>query len=221
VASSELDAVDIAQMVPGLRLRPFTRGLWYGGDALVDPRHVMAALRVALGKRGVRIVEGERVARIEANEPTVLAAGAWTSEIGTPGAPIPRAYPIRGHLTAYQLPPGRVGPLVRHHHTYLLQRSNGVFIAGTSEELAGFNRDIDPVVESGIRRRAAEWLPELAGLPSTTWTGFRPAAEGLDPVIGPLNGAPLWLAYGHYRNGILMAPGTAEVVAASIAAHLG
>lgn len=217
IASEEITRAELEQRVPEIRLNTFSGALWYPGDALVDPRHVMAALRVTLTKLGVQIIEDQPVTRLPIDgEPLVLAAGAWSTSID-PTLLVPQAFPIRGHLTGYHFEPGRLEPILRHHHTYLLQRSNGYLIAGTSEEHAGFDRSIDPVVEDNIRARAEALLPYLKGRRSETWTGFRPAAQGLTPVVGRIPGTGLWLAYGHYRNGILMAPGTASRIAVEMA----
>ena len=79
--------------------------------------------------------------------PVVLAAGAWSSQIclshrGQP-VPLPESFPVKGHLIAYHGQPGALGPIRRSGHTYLLQRSNGLIIAGSTEERAGFDRRID------------------------------------------------------------------------------
>jgi len=209
---------------------------WYPADAIVNPRDAMKALHIALKQRGVAVRENVRVtamtadaqgirltagdAAIEAGA-GVLAAGAWAGAIRIAidgqrwGGP--RAYPIRGHLVGFELPPGTLSPLVRWNHTYLAQRASGLLIAGASEEEVGFDRNIDAGIAAAIRQRARRLAPGLVdGPPTTIWTGFRPAAEGKLPVLGPMAGSRLFAAYGHYRNGILMAPGTARLIADSI-----
>jgi glycine oxidase len=211
--------------------------LFYPQDAQVDPRHVMHALRSACLKRGVAIREGVRVAEMRPTSEgievvtaqgvmhaaaAVLAAGAWSSEITVAGQALPRAYPVRGHLIGFRLEAGSLGSILRHGHTYLLQRAGGFTIAGTSSERAGFDRTLDAGVTSDIQFRAAQILPVLAGLePEERWLGFRPALEGETPAIGRAGEHALWLAYGHYRNGILMAPATAQKVAGEIMANSG
>src|SRR5205085_5840441 len=123
----------------------------------------------------------------------------------------PRTFPVRGHLIGYQLEPYSLGPLLRRGHTYLLQRSGGFTIAGTSSEQVGFDRGLNPAIVHDIQSRAAEVLPSLSGRqPLEKWLGFRPAIEGDRPAIGRAADTAVWLAYGHYRNGILMAPATAQ-----------
>jgi glycine oxidase len=96
-------------------------------------------------------------------------------------------------------------------------------IAGSSTEDAGFDRKINDAIVADIRDRAARLLPELAQIePSSCWIGFRPAmapgaggAAPCMPLIGQI-GPKLWAAVGHYRNGILLAPETARLIAESV-----
>jgi len=226
-----------AQAELGIRAEVTAGGLYYPDDALVDPRDVTRALRCACERRGVLVREHARVlaARVTgeradvetsggvlSGSAAVLAAGAWSGAIPVTGAggriAIPASFPVRGHLLGYALEPGSVGAILRHGHTYVMQRSSGFTIAGTSSEQVGFNRELDPAIVADIRARASELLPELrsAGEP-VAWLGFRPATEGFEPAVGRLGDTCLWLAYGHYRNGILLAPGTAARVAGEIA----
>jgi glycine oxidase len=212
--------------------------LFYPDDAIVDPRDVMRALRYACQARQVRILERTRVLEIRIAAGTVdietsagplsasaavLTAGAWSGAIpitrtGTgESIAITPTFPVRGHLLGYTLPPGSLGPILRRAHTYLLQRASGFTIAGTSSEQAGFDRRLDPAVIAGIHARACELLPRLRSAPEPqAWLGFRPATANFEPVIRRLDDLPLWLAYGHYRNGILLAPATARLISREI-----
>jgi glycine/D-amino acid oxidase-like deaminating enzyme len=226
-----------AQSELGIRAEVTGDRLFYPDDALVDPRDVTRALRCACERRGVSIREQTRVLAVRVTEgraevetgggvltgsAAVLAAGAWSGAIPVfgPGGriEIPASFPVRGHLLGYALEPGSVGPILRHGHTYVMQRSSGFTIAGTSSEQVGFNRELDPLVVDEIRARAGELLPRLRlAAEPIAWLGFRPATEGFEPAIGRLGDTCVWLAYGHYRNGILLAPGTAARVAGEVA----
>jgi glycine/D-amino acid oxidase-like deaminating enzyme len=89
-------------------------------------------------------------------------------------------------------------------------------------ETVGFNRSIDPDIVCDIARRAEALLPILqkAGAPQA-WIGFRPRADAHQPQIRRFTHSALWLAYGHFRNGILLAPATAQRVTAEIMSNLG
>jgi glycine oxidase len=125
---------------------------------------------------------------------------------------------VKGHLIGFDLAPGSLGPMLRRGHDYILQRSNGFTIAGSTEEHADFNRTVDAEVCAGIQQRAAALFPKLAETsPSARWIGFRPFSDG-GPHIRRVDGTNVWLAYGHFRNGILLTPLTAKVIAGQITA---
>ena len=209
-----------------------TGALFYPDEAIVDPRDVTRALRCACHARQMRISERTQVReirlaahRVDVETTTgplsasvaVLAAGAWSSAIPVTsgGNPIniTPTFPVRGHLLGYALPPGSLKPILRRGPTYLLQRASGFTIAGTSSEQVGFDRNLDPSIIAAIHQRACELMPRLRSAPEPqAWLGFRPATVDFEPVIGRLGDTPLWLAYGHYRNGILLAPATARRV---------
>jgi len=212
--------------------------LLYPEDAVVDPSDVTYALLTACRARQVVVQEGLPVTGIHAGPASiavetqtgrlsaalaVLAAGAWSGSIpftidGTPHR-LPGSFPVRGHLIGYHLAPGVCPTILRHGPTYILQRSNGFTIAGTSMETVGFDRSVDRDIVCSIARRAETLLPELreAGQPEA-WIGFRPRADAHQPQIRRFEDSGLWLAYGHFRNGILLAPATAERVASEITA---
>jgi glycine oxidase len=212
--------------------------LFYPEDASVDPRDVTRALLAACRSRGVRVYENLPVTGIHTTPgsvavetPTgrvaaataVLSAGAWSGSIPFTGpGSLPGSFPVRGHLIGYRLEAGTCPIILRQGQTYILQRRNGFTIAGTSMETVGFNRTIDAGVVSDIARRAEALLPILrqAGAPEA-WIGFRPRADAHQPQIGKFADSALWLAYGHFRNGILLAPATAERVTAEITSNAG
>ena len=195
----------------------------YPGDALVDPLSINDALLVACRSRGVVIREHEPVTEILGNgagvrtehadymsDRVLIAAGAWSSAL-FPG--LPRAYPVRGHLLSFELEPGLLPVIVRSEHAYVVQRESGSVVAGSSMENAGFDREINASVAEEIHGRAAKLVPALASLkPSNCWTGLRPASD-TGPVVGRFADTNIWTAYGHFRNGILLTPDTAQTIA--------
>lgn len=203
-------------------------GVVYPADGFVDPRDVLRALRSVLERRGVPIHEQAPVAefRTDTERAVVLAAGAWSSQIllrhRGQAVPVPESFPVKGHLIGYYRRPGSLGPIRRSGHTYILQRTTGLVIAGSTEERAGFNRKIDPRICHRIHKRAQLLWPELQGkLYDECWIGFRPATLTGVPAMGRVPHTNVWLAYGHYRNGILLAPVTADRIARDITASSG
>ena len=235
IQSKPVSVPQIAAFWPRVRSEGRAGGRFFPKDAIVNPREVVVALATACRKLGVSIVQNCAVARIEIARnaarvhtasssadyaAAVIAAGAWSSEIAVKGvAPIPAAEPVRGHLIGFQQPEQTCSTIVRHGDTYLLQRANGLLIAGSSIEHVGFDREVRPDIATGLRAQAAFVFPHLGETtPTETWVGFRPASDAIH--IEAWHSERLYLAYGHYRNGILLAPITAKMIAAAIDANL-
>jgi glycine oxidase len=219
-------------------VRPDALGaIHYTNEAIVDPAGLMRALRAACLARGVTVQEQSPVKSISVTESDVqvsqykarfaiIAAGAWSSGISVTidhqQHALPRSFPMKGHLLGYRLPAGSLATTVRHDHTYVLQRGDGFTIAGSSTEDVGFDRSIDPKIVADLAARAGALVPALRGLqPESIWIGFRPAtgtAGAVAPHIGRVLSSRLWLAYGHYRNGILLAPATCDQACREISA---
>ena len=227
IRSHAISWAEAEKMVPGMaRVEGGLR--FYPDDALVDPREACHALLAACRARGVSIQENCCVQSIQAgrdvtvetsqgrltSDRLVIAAGAWSGAIplSVRGARCqqPGTHPVRGILVGRQFPRRTVGPFLRRGHNYLVQRESGVAIGGTTAEKAGFDRTVsEEAVDKVVRGVEALW-PEFAnGTESQSWIGFRPASDNGEPQIGRFEDAPVWMAYGHFRNGILMAPATA------------
>jgi glycine oxidase len=193
--------------------------MFHPEDGIVDPAALLRALHCACESRTVRIMR-EHVTTIEPRDyaAVVIAAGAWSGQVHVNNVTLPAVTPIKGHLIGFQLEPGALGPVRRHRETYVLQRSSGFLIAGSNEQDIGFDCTVDAAICEDIHRRAALLFPPLEhATPAKRWIGFRPRSVGVDgPHIGRVEGTNVWLAYGHYRNGILLTPVTAQRVAAEI-----
>lgn len=192
---------------------------WFPNEAAVDPRHVCAALLAACRALGVQICENE--ATVALAGPTVIAAGAWASRIpGLEGAP--RAFSVKGHLLGYHRKKNSLPSIVRHGHHYALQRANGYTIFGSDEEREVWDTTPDAERVAALTEAAAALLPRLLdGPPDDVWAGLRPWSDAREPVVEKMPDRDVWLAYGHYRNGILLAPVTARLITESILASAG
>ncbi len=236
IQSKRISAAQVATFWPRVQRESLSGARFYPDDAIVDPRELVAALEAACRACGVRITPDCRVSRIDVSEHTatvvtangvqtyraaVVAAGAWSGGIAVTGvAALPFSEPVKGHLIGYWQPEQTCNTILRSGDLYLLQRANGLLIAGASVEHAGFDRNIDHKIAAHLAAAAGRILPHLAETsPSEIWTGLRPASDSLQ--MGQWHSPRLYLAYGHYRNGILLAPVTARRVAAEINANLG
>jgi glycine/D-amino acid oxidase-like deaminating enzyme len=211
------------QAAVGIASSVVADGILYPNDGYVDSPQVVSALRRACEKRGATLEDGHTVGEIDADrsDAVVIAAGAWSGAILVTARggrlALPKTIPVKGHLLGYRLARGSLPRILRHGHTYMLQRANGYTVAGSSEERIGFDTTIDDGICRDIHARCRELWPELARHePCDRWIGFRPATEDLLPKIGRFEATNVWLAYGHYRNGILLAPATAQRIADSI-----
>jgi len=232
VKAQLVSRADLGHLIPGID-GELAGGYLYPAEGQVDPRTVMAALRVACQRAGVTIVEDEPVVALEWDHAGlyasvgsgrmmkaacgVLAAGAWASQMGKY---LPAVFPVKGHLIGYPMRPGTLPHVLRYHHTYVVQRQSGYTIAGTNEERAAYDRVVNEETCLEIAARARRlW----AGLPESAadgWVGFRPGVNAEGPYLGRWKDSPLWLAYGHYRNGILLAPATGERLSLQILSSL-
>jgi glycine oxidase len=211
----------------GIRVEERADGLFYPDDALVDPLRLLKALRCAAEARGARF-EKRRLSALDADQhaAVVVAAGAWSGALevacGGQRVALPATVPVKGHLIGFAMPPGTVGPFLRRGTAYVLQRADGLVVAGSNEERVGFDTAIDDRVCRKLHEDAAALLPAIEGKrPARRWIGFRPAlAEGSGPRMERVKGTNVWLAYGHYRNGILLTPVTATRVSAEVVSGL-
>jgi glycine oxidase len=153
-------------------------------------------------------------------ERVVLATGAWTSliQIGDYFLPF-QVKPIRGQIIEFQTAKRIFSKVIYSPRGYLVPRFDGRVLAGATVEDAGFDKSVTKDGITLLREHALEIAPSLVNLEiQDAWAGLRPfAADGL-PILGGLSElANLFIATAHYRNGILLAPATARILADKIA----
>ena len=202
-------------------------------DYQIENRRLIEALVKANEKLGVRLItdcqvselliENEKVRGVETSNGfvfarvVVLAAGAWTSQINSSLA-LPQLEPVRGQMLCYETRPRIARHVIYSSRGYLVPRRDGRLLAGSTTEWVGFDKRVTDEGVRAIKSMAIEIAPALAQLtPVDSWAGFRPRATDDLPVLGPCEEiADLFYATGHYRNGILLAPITAQLTAAAI-----
>ena len=141
----------------------------------------------------------------------VLCAGAWAGTIA--GAPCAMAVqPVRGQLVSFDAAP--LGHAVYAPDVYLVPRANACTLAGSTMEYVGFDARATDSVVRRLSQNARSLCPALPARATTSWAGLRPVTPDLLPLIGRDPQEPsLIYACGHSRNGVLLAPITAEIVA--------
>lgn len=149
----------------------------------------------------------------------ILSAGAWTAEFGVRlGRPLP-TLPVKGQMVAIANPPVLPERVIgRVDSSHFVPRTDGSVIFGSTKEKVGFDRRIVAASTQWSLGFAHELGPRLLeGEIASLWAGFRPGTVDEEPIMGRVPGYDnLWAATGHYRTGVQMAVGTAEVMAASI-----
>jgi glycine oxidase len=148
----------------------------------------------------------------------VIAAGAWLNAIAIEGAVLPSIRPVRGQIVrlAWQREPLRT--IVWGPKCYVVPRTDGTILVGATVEDAGFAEHTTTAGVRDLLEAACELLPSASGAPFIeARVGLRPAAPDDLPVLGPdPELAPIVHACGHYRNGVLLAPVTADLVVAEL-----
>jgi glycine oxidase len=194
------------------------RALSVPGDLSVDNRALLAALLAACRGAGVHF-SGQRCARIPAADVVVLAAGAHSAALHPTLARVIR--PVKGEIMRLRSRPGTLAPpsrtvraIVGGRHSYLVPRDGGGLVLGATQRETGFDTD---VTAGGVRELltdAERVLPAIAEYTlEEVAAGLRPGSPDNLPVIGELEPGVL-AATGHHRNGILLAPLTADAVLA-------
>ena len=189
------------------------------GDHAVDPRLVCAALVRACERAGVELRRGSEVTDPAAlgAERVVLAAGPWSGTFGDE----PRVRPVKGQSLRLRDPqgPGLLERVVRYDGGYLVPRGDGRYVLGATVEERGFDTTMTAGAIYELLRDAGELVPGVLELEvEEALAGLRPGTPDNAPVIGPSRTDPrvIW-ATGHYRNGVLLTPVTAELVLDALA----
>lgn len=227
---------DVARQLEPSICEDVRAALKFPRDTQVENRRLISALAAANERLGVRMETGTdvmslqvdrgRVCGVEssrgfvATERVVVACGAWSSLLPAAGIALPnlRIKPVRGQMLCFEANPQVARHVIYSPRGYIVPRRDGRLLAGSTTEQAGFEKRVTAAGMQAILSAALEISPRIAALPMTdSWSGLRPRAADTLPVLGPcaeIDG--LFYATGHYRNGILLAPVTGEVIARAI-----
>jgi glycine oxidase len=222
---------------PGLT-PTFVGGVLAGGDASVDPRALALALAAALReaggelRTGTEVIDGlwdgERLVGVRTDgeeihaDNVVLSNGAWSGQ--TPWLPAearPNVRPVKGEVIELRPREGEPLPaerIIASERIYLVPRTDGRLIAGATQEERGFDTTVTAGGVHELLREAYRILPDVAEMELVGMVaGLRPGTPDNLPIVGRGAVDGLVLATGHFRNGIMLAPITAEAVAAALA----
>ncbi|WP_243338276.1 glycine oxidase ThiO [Anaeromyxobacter soli] len=226
-----LDEAAVRTLEPGLS-REARGALFFADEASLDPRLLARAVYVAAARAGATFLtgdvrrirtEGGRAAgvehaagRIDADA-VVLAAGSWSLLVEGNGLSPGAVRPVRGQIAVVDTRPPLLSRVVFSGHGYVVPRPDGRILCGSTMEDVGWEK---AVTAGGLRHVldvAIEIAPSLAQAPVVeTWSNFRPASPDGEPILGEGTIPGLFYATGHTRNGILLAPITADAIAAAV-----
>lgn len=223
-----LRGAELAAAEPGIAPR-IVAALRFPDDAQIEPRAYLRALAQAAAAAGARfrtggyvrrvIERGGRAAGVDVDGETVaagavvVAAGSWSSLVEGAGPAARAVRPMRGQIVELETRPPAVRGVITGPGGYVVGRADGRVLCGSTMELAGFDKK---VTAGGLRHvldTALALVPGLAEAPVTgSWANFRPFTDDKLPVLGEAPLAGLFLATGHFRNGILLSAVTAEIL---------
>ncbi len=234
-ATERLSPRECRRLEPGLT-PSLHGGIHVPGDAVVDPRSLAEALLAAALAEGVELIAGSEIerglisgGRIEGvvtgsgelrAGAVVLATGAWSGQAPwLPAEARPPVRPVKGQaLELAGAAEPLCGRIVASERVYLVPRNDGRLIVGATMEEQGFDTRVTAGGVHELLREAYRLLPEIAELElRDAAAGLRPGTADNLPIIGPGALDGLVLATGHHRNGVLLAPLTAERVARLLA----
>ena len=225
-----ISAEEAQRRIPGLATEG--RSFLWVEEVSLDPRDLCAALPLAASAAGVVLQEGTEVLAVRSQADSVEimtsrgtvsagafvnCSGAWAAEIQHPDLQRPPAAgvePRKGQIFTVQMEcPFDLAYVLRSPQVYLVPRGGGKVVVGATVERVGFDRRVDPLTIRRLQAQAAELWPPIASAPVVeSWTGLRPGTSDGLPVIGGAGHPRCWVATGHFRNGILLAPATGLIV---------
>lgn len=206
------------------------KSLWCPEVAQVRNPRLLSALAERCRQLGVKFFENTEITGfirknrqllgVESKEgllscqKAIVTAGAWTGKLLKQIDINIEIYPVRGQMLLLQASPGMLDSMLMQDNHYLVQRQDGLILAGSTSENVQFNKSITPMARETLWNFALAQLPALKSSDIIRqWSGLRPGSHDCVPYIGPLPGwIGLYVAAGHFRYGLTNAPATAEIL---------
>ncbi len=223
-----LDARQVRDCEPAMAA-PCATGLWMPQVAQVRNPRLLQAVQAAVLARGVAIRTHSEVVAIEPvaaglavrteaasyhAQQVVVAGGAWSAGLLQRLGVTLAVEPVRGQMLLFQTRPGMLRRIVLKHDRYLIPRQDGLVLAGSTVEYAGFDKMTTAAAREELRAAALALVPALADCPVIQhWSGLRPGSPNGVPFICEVSEIKgLYLNAGHFRNGVAMAPASARLM---------
>ncbi len=229
--AAEFPRARVVDLEPALAEGTVHSDAVYVMERSVDPRALTAAAFKTARNRGVDVSSGDPVVKVNisggrttgvtttktsfAAHKVVNCAGAWSGTIAPDVFP---TRPVRGQMLCLAMPSRTLlQHVIRTPHVYLIPRSDGRLLVGATVEEAGFDKRTDPATIQRLYHAALEAVPRLRDAKILEdWAGLRPGTPDALPILGATETPGYFVATGHFRDGILLAPITADVMTAVI-----
>jgi glycine oxidase len=201
-------------------------GAWFPGEASLDPRRLFLGLRATAEAAGATflqrqvvgvarqrvVVDHDGVTDFIDGDAVIVAAGAWTPQVQGADVAADVVFPVRGQMLELQGPAGAFAPVIFSSKGYVVPRKDGRVLAGSTMEQAGFEKALTPAGLARLGAMVQALTPSLQHAPVlSTWAGLRPGTKDGLPLLGQQNNG-VWIASGHFRNGVLLATQTAALL---------
>ena len=204
--------------------------LWMPDVAQVRNPRLVRALRGSLEHLGVHIregtpvtgliLDGERARGVSLAEgplyadAVVIAGGAWSGQLLGDIARLD-VEPVRGQMLLFRTAPGTVRRILLQGGRYVIPRRDGHVLAGSTLEHVGYDKSVTEQARDDLWRAAVGLMPALAACPlQQHWSGLRPGSPAGIPYVGQVKGIKgLFANAGHFRNGVVLGPGSARLLA--------
>ena len=220
---SPLSPADLRSLEPGLADLPHACFLQ---EQTVDPRLLAQAALATAKSMGVTVHHEARVERVTiattrdlelrtsagpySTATFVNCAGAWAGEIAGASAP---SRPVKGQMLTVIPPARELRHVIRAREVYLLPRKTGRILIGATVEEVGFDKTVQPEAIQKLHQAASNLVPWIEQAKMIeAWAGLRPGSPDGLPIIGAGSLPGTYVATGHFRNGILLAPITAALM---------
>ena len=227
-ALATLGAACVSELEPAFPASDVRRQAFYLQERSVDPRALSAAALKTAKHRGVDFSTGDPVTTVNLSNgrasgvtttktafraaKVVNCAGAWSGQIGPHTFP---TRPVKGQMLCLAMPSRTLlKHVIRTPEVYLIPRSDGRLLVGATVEEAGFDKRTVPSTIQRLHRAALALVPKLADARILEdWAGLRPGTPDALPILGETPTPGYFVATGHFRDGILLAPITVQVMA--------
>ena len=200
---------DVAQIRNPLLCAAMSRSVQLQGVDLHEQTEVTDLIIRSGGIQGVQTSQGAFTA-----DRVVIAGGAWSSRIMRQAGLELAVEPVRGQMIMFEARPGLLRHITMHGDYYLIPRQNGLVLAGSTLEYTGYNKETTQTARDVLMEKAISLVPVLSDYKIIKhWAGLRPGTSTGVPFIG---GHPeirgLYVNTGHFRNGVVMAPASAQLL---------